>query len=157
MRKYLAALVAVALLTLPLPIQAEEVPCPDPARPHHYSVLCLTDSEYLALGDPQPISAPPTPVYVAPVDLVRQLAYYYWPDWAAERMVRIARCESGYDPNAQHPGSKAAGLWQIMPFHQNKWPGDYFNPWTNAAVAYQIWLDAYQRTGNGFRPWVCKG
>lgn len=148
MKRTLALLVAV-LLSLPLTAQADEA-CPDPARPNHYSVLCLTDSEYLALGDPQPIPAPPTPVYVAPVDLVRQLAYYYWPDWAAERMVRIARCESGYRPEAYNP-SGASGLWQIMPFWQNAWPGNYFDPWTNAAVAYQIWLT------QGFGAWVCRG
>lgn len=150
MKRNLAATVAIFTL-LALPAQAEEAPCPDPARPIHYMPYCLTEAEWLELSAPRGPEIVPEAVSVAPVDLVRTIAYHFWPDWAAERMIRIAQCESGYLPTAQHPRSGAAGIWQIMPFWQRAWPGDYFDPWTNGAVAYQIWLV------QGFGAWVCRG
>lgn len=113
----------------------------------HYPPLCLTEQEYLETV------TPPPPVIVDTEAEVRVIAAYFWPDWAAERMVRIAKCETVPDWNARslNPSSGAAGLWQIMPFWKKVWPGDYFDPWTNGAVAYQIWLE------QGFSAWVCKG
>lgn len=155
MKRTLAALAAVALLTVPLAASASEVKeCADGLI--HVKPFCLSQLEFEQMWLPPTPPVDPGPVSVSPEALVRQLAYYYWPDWAAERMIRIAWCESRYSPTAQHPRSKAAGIWQIMPFHQADWPGDYFDPWTNAAVAYQIWLEA-DRYGDPFRPWVCKG
>lgn len=72
--------------------------------------------------------------------------------WDVDRMLRIMACESGGVPNiTNRQGSGAAGLFQIMPFWQSVWPGDYFDPWINAAVAYQIWLQ------QGYGAWVCRG
>lgn len=149
-KRLLAVVAAVSFSLIPLPALASSE-CPDPARPIHYLPYCFSESELQAYVANQTQTVSPTPVLVAPVDLVRQLAYYYWPDWAAERMIRIAACESGYDPAARNVSSGAAGLWQIMPFWQRTWPGDYYDPWTNAAVAYQIWLV------QGFGAWVCRG
>lgn len=150
----LASLVFYFLFSPPAQGTTEE--CPDPARPIHYSVLCLTEAEFVALTTPPPPPVAPTPQNVSPVEVVRVIAYYFWPDWAAERMVRIAKCESNYLPSAVNPSSGAAGIWQIMPGWKKYWPGDYLNPWTNGAVAYQIWLEA-DRWGDPFSPWVCKG
>lgn len=133
------------------------VPCPDPARQIHYLPLCLTEAEYLALITPKPAPAPPTPLSVSPESLVRVIAEYFWPDWAVERMVRIARCESGFNPRAYNGITGVKGLWQIHPLWQVPWPGDYYDPWTNGAVAYQVWLEAERRVGDGFRPWACRG
>jgi hypothetical protein len=61
----------------------------------------------------------------------------------------IATCESGGNSKAQNP-SGAAGLWQILglPF-----PGDPFDPFTNARMA----VAKYQGAGDSFSPWVCQG
>lgn len=87
---------------------------------------------------------------VASEDQTRMIASHFWPEWAVERMVRIAECESGHSPWAVNPSSGASGIWQIMPFWQRAWPGNYFDPWVNGAVAYQIWL------AQGFDAWVCR-
>lgn len=86
------------------------------------------------------------------VEQWRELVAYFWPAEHVDRMLRIMACESGGDPNVPNEqGSGALGLFQIMPFWQNEWPGDYTDPWTNAAVAYQIWLT------QGYAAWVCRG
>lgn len=81
----------------------------------------------------------------------RSLVAAYFPPEHVDRMLRIMACESGGDPEAKNPHSSATGLFQIMGFWQKAWPGDYTDPWTNVAVAYQIWLE------QGYRAWVCKG
>lgn len=65
--------------------------------------------------------------------------------WAA---ARIAECESGGRPWAYNP-SGASGLWQILgvPF-----PGNPFDPWTNARMA----VAKYRGAGYSFSPWVCR-
>lgn len=129
----------------------EAPPCPAPDRPIHYSVFCLSETEYQALIGPEAGSVAPDPQYVSPEGLVRVIADYFWPDWAVERMVRIAKCESGFVATAVNPRSGTTGIWQLHPLWQKPWPGDYKNPWTNGAVAYQVWLE------QGFRAWACKG
>lgn len=152
MRKTLAALALASLLLIPGTVQASEQ-CPDPTRPIHYPPLCLTEAEYLALTSPPPPPVAPSPVFVAGVEQWRAMVAYYWPVWAVDRMLRIMACETVPDgnPRSYNPRSGASGLFQIMPGWKKVWPGDYFDPWTNAAVAYQIWLV------QGFGAWVCKG
>lgn len=150
MRKYLAAAVAIFTLLLAVPVQASEE-CPDPTRPIHYMPFCLSEAEFVALAATPTKEIVPEPSYGPQEALVRTIAYYFWPDWAAERMVRIAACESRFIPTAVNGRSGAAGIWQIHPLWQRPWPGDYFDPWTNGAVAYQVWLV------QGFSAWVCRG
>jgi len=71
------------------------------------------------------------------------------PGWAAFSAATIAMCESGGNPRAYNP-SGASGLWQILglPF-----PGDPFNPGTNARMA----VAKFRGAGDSFSPWVCKG
>ena len=59
----------------------------------------------------------------------------------------IAECESGGNPQAYNP-SGASGLWQIL---GNPFPGDPFDPATNARMA----VAKYDAAG-GFSPWVCQ-
>lgn len=97
-----------------------------------------------------------TPLVVGGGDAVerwRPLVAYFWPAEHVDRMLRILACETvpAGNPNSVNPDSGAAGLFQIMPQWQRTWPGDYFDPWTNVSVAYQIWLV------QGYRAWVCKG
>lgn len=154
LRITLAALLAILLL--PITAQAEDDPCPDPARPVHYSVLCLTEAESLALTAtpaPNPAPAPSYSPYSWEIEQWRPMVAFYWGKHGlghVDRMLRIMRCESRGLPWAYNR-SGASGLFQIMPFWQRAWPGDYFNPWTNAAVAYQIWLT------QGYAAWVCRG
>jgi hypothetical protein len=73
------------------------------------------------------------------------------PSWAAAEMATIAeRCESGGNPRAYNSSSTASGLWQILglPF-----PGDPFDPETNAAMAVAKFKDA----GDSYAPWSGDG
>jgi len=97
-------------------------------------------------------AAPPPPnIYGPGVEQWRSMVAHFWPAEHVDRMLRIAECESHGVPTAVNPSSGAAGIFQVMPFWQKTWPGDYTDPWTNAAVAYQIWLS------QGYGAWVCKG
>ncbi len=100
---------------------------------------------------PNTNSAPISTSLVLGVEQWRSMVAHYWPAEHVDRMLRIMDCESSGVPTARHPRSGAAGLFQVMPFWQKTWPGDYTDPWTNASVAYQIWLS------QGFGAWVCKG
>ncbi len=72
---------------------------------------------------------------------------------AQQWALRIAKCESGYNPNAVNRSSGASGLFQFMPstWAHLPWAGQsVFNPVANAqAAAYY-----YQHSGPG--PWQCK-
>ncbi|WP_338204503.1 transglycosylase SLT domain-containing protein [Candidatus Nephthysia bennettiae] len=72
---------------------------------------------------------------------------------AQQWALRIAKCESGYNPNAVNRSSGASGLFQFMPstWAHLPWAGQsVFNPVANAqAAAYY-----YQHSGSG--PWQCK-
>lgn len=93
------------------------------------------------------VAAPPP---TTGVEQWRQLVAAYT-RWDVDRMLRIMECESHGNPAAKNPRSSATGLFQIMGFWQKVWPGDYTDPQTNVAVAYQIWL------AQGYRAWVCRG
>lgn len=121
----------------------------------HYMPYCLTEEEYLEL-----IKPPPLPVVVQPeiqpgVEQWRSMVEYYWAKHGyshVDRMLRIMWCESkGIPWEMNDAGSGAEGLFQIMQFWKVQWPGNYKDPWTNAAVAYQIWLE------QGYQAWSCKG
>ncbi len=86
------------------------------------------------------ITGSPTPMS-AGVEQWRPLVAHYWPADQVDLMLKVIDCESGGVPSVPNRhGSGALGLFQIMPLWQKGWPGDYTDPWTNAAVAYQIWL-----------------
>lgn len=112
--------------------------CPDPARPIHYPPYCLTEAEYQATLP----KSPPTPVSVSVgVEQWRPMVDFYWGKHGkTDLMLAVMDCESGGDPNAKNPYSTASGLYQILDFWHKKWAGNYFDPWVNAATAYQIWL-----------------
>lgn len=162
MRKFLAVLTAVFLL--PLPAAAETC---GPGL-YLFEGSCLTYAEWTAwptLGPPlqQPIKAadPPVVVPTSPpyrgmgsgnVEQWRSIVAYFWPAAHVGRMLRIMRCESGGNPNALNASTDVRGLFQVRyPFWSKLWPGNYYDPWTNAAIAYQVWLI------QGYRAWACKG
>lgn len=92
-----------------------------------------------------------TPPLTTGVERWRQLVAAYFPPAHVDRMLRIMRCESNGNPNAYNPGHGEKGLFQIHPLWQKAWPGNYYDPQTNVAVAYQVWLT------QGYPAWVCKG
>lgn len=150
----LELLLTATLATVPSPPQ-----CPEGMI--HYPPLCLTVEEHQALVNPQPIAAPVIIYpYIEGVEQWRSMVAYFWGKHGVahvDRMLRIMWCESrGRWWVMNEQGSGAEGLFQIMQFWKKQWPGDYKNPWTNAAVAYQIWLEA-DRYGDPYRPWACSG
>ncbi len=69
--------------------------------------------------------------------------------------LRIAKCESGYNPRAVNASSGAAGLFQFLPstwrsMPQGKAGKDVFDPVANAQAA------AYYYSTSGGSPWVCQ-
>ncbi len=72
----------------------------------------------------------------------------------------IARCESGYDPNAWNPiailGSHASGVFQIL--YPITWDGTAeagqspYNASANILAAHEI----FSRDGNSWREWACQ-
>lgn len=98
-----------------------------------------------------PPPPPPLPVpFPAGVERWRPIVEHFWDEPHTSRMLRIMRCESGGDPRAYNGRTGVKGLFQVHPLWQKPWPGDYYDPWTNAAVAYQVWLE------QGYRAWSCK-
>lgn len=90
-------------------------------------------------------------------DMIRQ-------QWAgtgeAERAVRIARCESGFNPsarNGQYRGIFQMGSREFARFGK----GSPFDARANIAAAYAYWdYGNNKRMGDGrgsWRPWQCKG
>ena len=73
-----------------------------------------------------------------------------WPPSLHPEALRIAGCESGWDPHAI--GSQGeVGLFQIHGVHAWRVPpqGDLRNPVVNAQVALEIWR------AEGWEPWTC--
>lgn len=74
--------------------------------------------------------------------------------------LNIARCESGYDPNARNPyavgDSHAEGVFQIL--YPSTWNGTSYHAQSpydydaNIHAAYEI----FSRDGNSWREWECK-
>lgn len=90
---------------------------------------------------------------------VRALIERYFRPEDVNRAIRIAWCESSFNPRAVNPTSGAAGLFQHLPrFWAERsalagWPGaDAFDPEANVAVA--AWL-LYEFPGT-WEHWTCK-
>ena len=74
--------------------------------------------------------------------------------------LNIARCESGYDPNAYNPyaiiGSHAEGVFQIL--YPSTWSGTSYARYSpydynaNIHAAYEI----FHNDGNSWREWECR-
>ena len=70
-----------------------------------------------------------------------------------EDMVRVARCESGLNPNAVDPAGLYFGLFQFVPstFAGTPYGGyDIFDPWANANAAAWMWSEGRRNE------WVCQ-
>ena len=67
----------------------------------------------------------------------------------------VARCESGYNPNAVNRSSGATGVFQFL---ASTWAGTSYsgysrtNAWANVHAAYQV----FTRDGHSWREWSCQ-
>lgn len=104
------------------------------------------------------VAAPPLAVYAPGVEQWRTLVEATFPADRVEWAMRVMACESGGNPLAQHPGSRASGLFQFLP---STWERiirpnlgftaeQVWDPASNIAAA--TWLLATEGAGQ----WVCK-
>ena len=85
------------------------------------------------------------------VDIIYEAADNY--GQSRDAMLRVARCESGLDPNAVGGGGAYHGLFQFVPSTFAGTPyGEYdiYDPWANANAAGWMWSEG--KKGN----WVCQ-
>jgi len=85
---------------------------------------------------------------------------HIWPDASENQAIRVARCESGLNPNTinwrdQHAnGPGSFGLFQLARVHTWAWtrsPLELLQPWRNARAALRL----YRGHGGTFRrAWV---
>ena len=101
-----------------------------------------------------PASAASLPAGSGDIPAIIQAAFAPLGQGAVNWALKVAFCESGYNPNAVNPYSGTEGLFQFMPstWAGTPWGHDSpFAPRYNALAA--AWL--YQRQGGS--PWQCKG
>lgn len=69
-----------------------------------------------------------------------------------ERAVRVARCESHFNPLAQNRRSTAFGIFQFL---NSTWKGTGIqktsDPGLQVEAAFRLWK------ARGWSPWVCRG
>ncbi|HEX2281932.1 MAG TPA: transglycosylase SLT domain-containing protein [Thermomicrobiales bacterium] len=85
------------------------------------------------------------------VDIIHEAADNY--GQSRSDMLRVARCESGLDPNAVGGGGAWHGLFQFVPSTFAKTPyGQYdiYDPWANANAAAWMWSEGQKSA------WVCQ-
>src|SRR2546421_920251 len=104
---------------------------------------------------PAPAPAPPPPPCAGGGSIQQIILDAFAPlgagaqNWA----LRVAKCESGYNPNALNRSSGASGLFQVLPSTWASMPQhnqSVFNPVANAQAAAVL----YQRSGPN--QWSCK-
>ena len=67
-----------------------------------------------------------------------------------EDFARMAQIESGFDPYAYHPVSRASGLFQFVPATAGQYKLDaVFNAQANANAAAALWLDNQRELRRG--------
>jgi hypothetical protein len=72
----------------------------------------------------------------------------------APHALRVAACESGYNPAAYNPYSGAMGVFQFMPYTWSRTPFARSNPFeasANIHAAYYVFV----RDGYSWREWYC--
>lgn len=172
MRSRRLALIALALLAAIVTTAAANSPANNAASPMTTRVVILGAEADLPVVDDfvRPVDLPPAvpipadfsipPSYAGVIAALHQmtpeqLIRFLWPASAADRMVAIARRESGLRCDADNPRSSAAGLFQTIGIHRARaarmnlsW-ADITGPdcVADAFLAKAIWDDS------GFAPW----
>ena len=76
-------------------------------------------------------------------------------DWDNETALRIARCESGYRPDAISWDGTSFGIMQLYaPIWAGVFP-DFWDMWMDAEWNIARAWEIYVRAGYSFRPWAC--
>ncbi len=73
----------------------------------------------------------------------------------ANSALAVARCESGFNPNAKNPSSSASGVFQFLSgtWRTTSYAGySPFNAWANIQAAHQVFV----RDGYSWREWSCQ-
>jgi hypothetical protein len=102
---------------------------------------------------PAPAPAPPPPAAGGSIQQIILDAFAPLGAGAQQWALRVARCESGYNPNAVNRSSGASGLFQFLPSTWASLPQhnqSVFNPVANAQAAAVL----NQRSGPN--QWSCK-
>lgn len=89
-------------------------------------------------------------------ELVHQYVVQYFPANQVHHAMRVANCESGFDPGAIHHnrnGTHDYGVFQLNSGGTMQslglTPASAMDPETNIAAAYRLWRK------RGWSPWVC--
>jgi hypothetical protein len=128
-------------IIIPVPVTLFSIP-PVP-------VLYVAEPAPELTPDPVPVNTPTPATHLVftggTSDVVAAICSLPWP---CERMVRIAQCESGLNPNSHNSGGYY-GLFQI-----NYYFDGWNNPLVNAQTAYYgKYLPALAGGGDGTSPW----
>jgi|GEM_PF-3347511 len=165
----LAACVVIAILYAATPLTAEATGRVNPFT-GSASIFALptTTPTPTPLPTATPVPPPPAPVvstggggtYANPGSqaIINEIIAIFGP--YAQGALNIARCESGYDPNAWNGipilGSHASGVFQILyPITWNSTSYSGYSPYNadaNIHAAYQIFV----RDGYSWREWECR-
>jgi Transglycosylase SLT domain len=132
-------------------LAALNTPKPAPAAP------AATPPPATVRPAPPPAPAPPPPPAPGPAGgSIQQIildAFAPLGPGAQQWALRVAKCESGYNPNAVNRSSGASGLFQFLPSTWASLPQhnqSVFNPVANSQAAAVL----YQRSGPN--QWSCK-
>src|SRR5436190_7913756 len=106
-------------------------------------------------GSPPPAAAPPPGPPPAPgsVQAIIQQAFAPYGAGAVAWGLRVARCESGYNPRAYNPAGPYMGLFQFLMSTFRATPygsGDIYDPVANANAA------AWKFANGGASAWGCR-
>jgi hypothetical protein len=104
---------------------------------------------------PTPKPPPPPPGSAQVISIIDSVFGSYAPG-----AINVARCESGFNPNAVNPtpvgGSHASGVFQIL--YPSTWDttsqaaNSPFDAQANTEAAFEI----FKRDGYSWREWVCQ-
>lgn len=104
--------------------------------------------------------SPPARSWGGGVERWRSLVAAHFPPDRVDAALSVIACESEGNPNAQHPGSLASGLFQAMPqwYTGQGWdqpsPFGAFDPFDPAEnVRFAAWLS---KGGADWEMWVCR-
>jgi hypothetical protein len=138
-------------------LAALHTPTPAPVAPATATPAPARAATPAPVPPPAPAPAPPPPPAPGPAGgSIQQIildAFAPLGAGAQQWALRVAKCESGYNPNAVNRSSGAAGLFQFLPSTWASLPQhnqSVFNPVANAQAAAVL----YQRSGPG--QWSCK-
>ena len=128
-------------------------PAAQPSAPVHAAVP-QPSAPVVHAAAPHPVAAQPQPQqYVASGNVPDMIRAVFGP--YAGQALRIAACESGYNPGAVNRSSNASGVFQFLP---STWAGtpyagrSVFDANANINAAY--WL--FARDGHTWREWQCQ-